>query len=438
MKQLLIVFLIIVPCLVCSQDLETVFKSKGIEYSDIEDKTTFLDLGDKNIDQYDEEDNVFKTISTESFWNILNLNLLEYYNLSDRYDTELKIKKYKETDNYGQKLKKIKKLKKELKNSIISTRLDYDALSNYDLDRNAFVIELGNSDLYSYDIKTEKTGLDGNEYQDRPPKTIYNVSIEYLNIERIVSSKSFNKVFYKEIILAQTNENRALKIENHKSDVDVYLIFDIKSEKMKEFKEEWDESGDNQSSTINTRVFYPSFIRLIMVNSDNGQIYFDKLYDPTGSKNMITLDDTLQKQESKEHSHHQDKENDEALFPGVKSDKNKESKGNDALFNGNKVTHKDDDTLNKYNSEIAHSLEGRSLEKVPEMKNDSHESGKVVLNFKVDKKGNIKYVEYTLKGSTTQKLHLIQWAKQAARKAKFNKTHNAPEEQWGKMTFSFE
>ncbi len=138
----------------------------------------------------------------------------------------------------------------------------------------------------------------------------------------------------------------------------------------------------------------------------------------------------------------------DALFPGAKSDKKKEAKGegDDALFEGDKGqkngkkdkgAYEGDESKGKGTSGIGHSLSGRSLEKPPEVKDKSQKTGKVVLEIKVDRDGNVLYAEYSLKGSTTQDRYLINLAKKAARKAKFNTAPNAPEEQWGKMTFTF-
>lgn len=159
---------------------------------------------------------------------------------------------------------------------------------------------------------------------------------------------------------------------------------------------------------------------------------------------------TKQKQEKKEKSKAQKekKVEEEALYPGAESNKNKKSKGegDDALFEGDKGqkngekdkgAYKGDESKGKGNSGIGHSLDGRSLEQAPDVKDKSQKTGKIVLNIKVDRNGNVKYVEYSLKGSTTQDNYLIQRAKEAAREAKFNTAPNAPEEQWGEMTFTF-
>lgn len=140
--------------------------------------------------------------------------------------------------------------------------------------------------------------------------------------------------------------------------------------------------------------------------------------------------------------------NEDALFPGAESEQNKQSEGegDDALFEGDKGqedgekekgAYEGDESKGKGDSGIGFALDGRSLEKAPDVQDKSQKTGKVVLEIKVDQNGNVLSADYTLKGSTTQDSYLIKLAKEAAREAKFNTSPNAPEEQWGKMSFTF-
>jgi TonB family protein len=89
------------------------------------------------------------------------------------------------------------------------------------------------------------------------------------------------------------------------------------------------------------------------------------------------------------------------------------------------------------NDGIGYDLSGRNMIKRPIIQDKSQETGKVAVNIKVDKNGNVTYAKYTSQGSTTTDAHLIQLAEKAAREAKFNADPKANVEAVGKITFNF-
>ena len=66
-----------------------------------------------------------------------------------------------------------------------------------------------------------------------------------------------------------------------------------------------------------------------------------------------------------------------------------------------------------------------------------NKTGKVVIDIKVDREGNIIYAKYQPNGSTTKDEYLIQLSEKAALKAKFNPDPSAPEEAKGSISFKF-
>lgn len=82
-------------------------------------------------------------------------------------------------------------------------------------------------------------------------------------------------------------------------------------------------------------------------------------------------------------------------------------------------------------------LGGRSMIGGPKIGEKPTEEGKVTLNIWVDRQGNIIRTSHDLKESTTTSQYLINLAKKAAKKAKFNPLPSATPEQRGKMTFIF-
>ena len=69
--------------------------------------------------------------------------------------------------------------------------------------------------------------------------------------------------------------------------------------------------------------------------------------------------------------------------------------------------------------------------------NNTNKEGKVVVQIKVDKNGNIIYVKGGVAGSTTTDAYLISQAEQAARNSKLTESAATAEEQFGTITYRF-
>jgi len=83
------------------------------------------------------------------------------------------------------------------------------------------------------------------------------------------------------------------------------------------------------------------------------------------------------------------------------------------------------------------SLAGREIVFKPKIKENTQETGKVVVSIWVDRYGKVTRVTPGAKGSTTTSAHLYKIAQQAAIKAKFSANPSAPEEQRGTIVFEF-
>ena len=73
----------------------------------------------------------------------------------------------------------------------------------------------------------------------------------------------------------------------------------------------------------------------------------------------------------------------------------------------------------------------------PQIKDNSQEEGKVVVDIIVDKYGKVLRATPGARGSTTTSTVLYKKAKEAALKTKFNANPDVAEEQKGQMTFIF-
>ena len=86
---------------------------------------------------------------------------------------------------------------------------------------------------------------------------------------------------------------------------------------------------------------------------------------------------------------------------------------------------------------ISYSLGGRKSQKIPLPEYSQQVEGRVVVEISVDKSGNVISAKPGVKGSTTTNSYLLERAKQAALKAKFNAKPDAPDEQRGTIVYNF-
>jgi len=135
--------------------------------------------------------------------------------------------------------------------------------------------------------------------------------------------------------------------------------------------------------------------------------------------------------------------NKRALFPGRNEDSNNsesegitEGEGNQGSSSGDP----DSDNYKEGNSGsggISYSLTGRYPESLPKPNYPVNEQGKVVVEVTVDRYGNVTSATPGVKGSTTSNKLLLQAAKEAALKAKFDKKAEAPSFQKGTIVYHF-
>ena len=85
---------------------------------------------------------------------------------------------------------------------------------------------------------------------------------------------------------------------------------------------------------------------------------------------------------------------------------------------------------------MAYQLGGRKANITPKPKGN-HIEGKVVVNITVNRLGDVIYANPGAKGSTTLNKELLQRAKKAALKTKFEPKKNAPTNQQGKIIYHF-
>ena len=134
--------------------------------------------------------------------------------------------------------------------------------------------------------------------------------------------------------------------------------------------------------------------------------------------------------------------NKNALFPGKRNQNS--GGGSQGVTQGNGNQGKPDGNPNSSNytgnggtGNGNFSLKGRSAVSLPKPEYNSNQQGKIVVRIWVDQQGKVTRVEAPWKESTITTGALVDQAKAAAKRARFNASSTAPEEQIGTITYIF-
>lgn len=149
-------------------------------------------------------------------------------------------------------------------------------------------------------------------------------------------------------------------------------------------------------------------------------------------------------EKTEEKKEEEQKVNEQALFPGrereseeSKSEGETEGQGNQGSQTGSPESDNYSDLNSSGNEGINYSLDGRNPESLPKPEYNYQIEGKVVVEITVDKYGNVTDANPGVKGSTTLEESLLNAARKAALKAKFDRKPDAPAYQKGTITYYF-
>jgi TonB family protein len=88
-------------------------------------------------------------------------------------------------------------------------------------------------------------------------------------------------------------------------------------------------------------------------------------------------------------------------------------------------------------SGVSYTLEGRNIDQAPSPAYNGQEEGYVMIEITVNKDGVVTQAIFKLKGSSTSDSNLVEAARQAALKSKFNRKPDAPAFQKGTIRYRF-
>ncbi|MFP4557548.1 MAG: cell envelope integrity protein TolA [Bacteroidales bacterium] len=131
------------------------------------------------------------------------------------------------------------------------------------------------------------------------------------------------------------------------------------------------------------------------------------------------------------------------LFPGQSDEGNTSgegdtgSQGNQGDRDGSQDSPNREGGATSGDDGISFSLKGRDGLSLPQPDYPSQKSGRVVVEVRVNRNGNVTSVRGGVRGSTTTDSELITAAEKAAKQAKFDVSQDAPETQTGTITYVF-
>lgn len=133
--------------------------------------------------------------------------------------------------------------------------------------------------------------------------------------------------------------------------------------------------------------------------------------------------------------------NKNALFPGKRNQTSGGGSQGVSTGQGNQGNPNGTPTSNNYTGNGGgngnYNLKGRSAVVLPKPEYNSNQQGKIVVRIWVDQQGRVVRTEAPYQGSTITTGSLVEQAKAAAKRARFNASTSAPGEQIGTITYIF-
>lgn len=228
---------------------------------------------DSNLDQLISEKTEITTENTNDLAHAMTLDVLSRYNLNKLYDTELKQKKFKLTDEYKSKLAELKSEKTEiLKNSYyikLSEKNDSDVkIYNYDLSKKGVI------------VRTRHGYIDGSAlfslYEASNPKnSIKRVRFRNLSFKDYMDNESSSVRYRNQELFIPMSEGQGELVENNKRNIDIFIMFNIKGVSTSGVWEILEAGCPNN---------------VLIADSNSGEVYYNKSFACTNASSKKALD----------------------------------------------------------------------------------------------------------------------------------------------------
>jgi len=188
---------------------------------------------------------------------IFKYDVIKYFGLEE-YDTPLKIKYYKNTQDYKNKLAVLKEIVVNKGNKYYYTTYHYN-FPQYDIKRRGFYFYLSRN--YSY------YGGGFPEFE----KTVGEIYFKNLSTYKRTGKSG---LIYDEYIYVPMNEESGLNVENNINDTKLYFVFTVDGVINKTLTYFY----DNKRLTNKNKFVQAGRVRVLIANNKTNEIYYDKTY----------------------------------------------------------------------------------------------------------------------------------------------------------------
>lgn len=219
--------------------------------------------------------------ATINFSAIYDLDVISFFELEEKYNTELKKATFKKTEEYQNLLQELRDVKSEMLQTVFYY-IDNTSLGEYDIKKGGFKYSLGANYVFN-DFLTGSA---------RNPKSLILENGETIFLKSLPSEKVFKNIYgnkvYDECIFFKVSEKEGLEIENDLENVSIYFFFTPSGRENSTFKF-LNLVKPQPVWASRTRVEMKSdYVRIVIANKVTGKVYFDKL-SPSTAKDMLLI-----------------------------------------------------------------------------------------------------------------------------------------------------
>lgn len=236
--------------------VESTSNNASANFKEIKERAIFID----NIEHISQKvyysiDGLKSEMDLDKFKNLMSLDVVEYFELRKVYDTDLKIKAYKNSSEYAKLYNQMRVLYDKFIGSMFYVNIKFDSF--YDLNRRSFPFS-------SYTIFDFSLGKSSNYIQEDNHLCLSLISNIKLN-EEIINHN--NETYLKQgYYIPLVNEETALEIENNKNDCSLVFMFKIQKVFVKQ-------SSIAGMFSVDTKFLMCQTERVLIVNNKNDKIY---------------------------------------------------------------------------------------------------------------------------------------------------------------------
>lgn len=279
---------------IISENSQSRIFSEKDKLSFLTNNTKSLDIDDifSNFQKLDQQ--LLRADSWDSipkFESAMNLDVLNYFDLNKKYDSDLKWSVFLNSPEYDTLFKRLNIIKSKLLNDFYYIKLiNQKKLDNY-INEEEYNWDDENGDekvnnfFHKYDLKNRGFFIYFDDFSDFEcsnstlPKVKNNLEFKTIPLTKTnVSSVSWTKHFY-EYYFFSISKELGLEIENARDNLEILLIFQIK-----EIEERKNLVGNSYLTSTShpcsklTKVVPTKGLRVIVYNTKSHKIYFDKVH----------------------------------------------------------------------------------------------------------------------------------------------------------------